>query len=83
MKATLSITLPSGMSSHAVLASLGGHEEKTPRATVRRAINKGMLDIEIIASDFSALRAMTSSTLRDMKVVLDAQRIAAGKKNVR
>lgn len=76
MLAELSIEFPKGISAAKALSVLGGTSETTRRAGVKRSVIKGILRISITADDFTALRALTTTSLRDMKVFLDAAKIA-------
>ncbi len=46
------------------------------RSTVIRKTKDGKLTVDISAKDFTALRAMVTSTFRDMRVFIDAQSIS-------
>jgi tRNA threonylcarbamoyladenosine modification (KEOPS) complex Pcc1 subunit len=70
------ISLPGEKEARKALQVLGGAISSTKRATVQRSVNKAVLKVVINASDFTAMRAMATSTLRDAKVFIDACNLA-------
>ncbi len=76
MRARIDLLMPSAKQAAEALAVLGGPESLTKRAAVQRSVNKDCLTVVITASDFTALRAMVTSTMRDAKVFIDACTLA-------
>lgn len=55
-------------------------EDVSERASASVAANKNLLTANITAADFTALRARTTSILRDLRVVVDSQKTLAKRK---
>lgn len=76
MSAEFCISLPGPAEAAKALEALGGPASSTKRASVQRSVNKSVLKVVITAGDFTAMRAMATSTLRDARVFIDACSIA-------
>ena len=73
MKSTIEIEIPVGSEEKAIAVLQEAHVNgPSLRAKVGfTKAGRGKLVVTVIASDFTALRALVTSTLRDLKVVLD------------
>ncbi len=77
MRATLEIDFPSPRLAGAALRAL---EKAASKARVSGEAEGSVLRVEITAPEFTALRARTTSALRDLRVITDAMRLeGAGK----
>ncbi|MCX6768029.1 MAG: hypothetical protein NTY90_04875 [Candidatus Micrarchaeota archaeon] len=47
-------------------------------ASVRAGVEKNALRVDVAAAEFAALRARTTSALRDLKVIIDAMKMKGG-----
>ncbi len=61
-------------------AALKAFETRGGKAEVNAGVEKNVLRIEITAGGFSALRARTTSALRDLKIISDALELKKGLK---
>jgi len=69
VRAVIEVRFPSPELARAVLKAL---ETKGERARVDAGVEKNVVRIKITATDFPALRARTTSALRDLKILYDA-----------
>jgi len=76
MRATIEVDFPTPALAKAAEKSLETALEKSAsRAELRADVEKSMLRIEVMAPDFTALRARTTSAFRDLRVISDAMKL--------
>lgn len=76
MKATIEVDFPTPALAKAAERALEKALEKSAsRAELRAGVEKSLLRIEVLAPDFTALRARTTSAFRDLKVISDAMKL--------
>lgn len=77
MKCTLKISFPNKKNAKHALEIL----KKTQNTTINRRAHstysqeEKTLKIQVNASDFTALRAITTSLLRDLKIIIDTKKV--------